>query len=73
MSAVTEHLVQAICSLTKAEKVEVIDWLLKDVDFGEILSELPLKKLIGLQGNQRGEYSLILDRNITSFLFPLTP
>ena len=66
MSAITEHLAQAICSLTKAEKVEVINWLLKDADFREILSELPIKKLIGSQGNQRGGYSLIPDSGVAS-------
>ena len=66
MSAVAEHLAKALCSLTKAEKVEVINRLLNDADFREILSELPIKKLIGSQGNQRGGYSLIPDSGVAS-------
>ncbi len=66
MGSVGEYLAQALCSLSKAEKVEVINLLLKDGDFREILSELPIKKLIGSQDNQGGRYSLIPDTGVAS-------
>jgi hypothetical protein len=56
MDTIAKHLVQALCSLTKTEKVLVINMLLEDAEFREVLSELPIKKLIGSEDNRETRY-----------------
>jgi hypothetical protein len=66
MNEVIEYLVQALCSLTREEKVEVINRLLKDAGFREVLSEFPIKNLVGSQDNQEVKYSFIPDSGVAS-------
>jgi len=66
MGGVAEHLAQALCSLSKLEKIGVINLLLGDAAFREVLSEFPIKKLIGLHDNQHVNYSPISDSIVTS-------
>ncbi|MGD0794335.1 MAG: hypothetical protein ABR958_01905 [Dehalococcoidales bacterium] len=66
MDTIAKHLVQALCSLTKVEKVEVVNLVLKDVEFREVLSELPIKKLIGSENNQEIRNILTTDNDSVS-------
>ena len=61
MSAVTEHLAQAICALPETEKIEVINTLLGDDALRKAAASFLIDKLFEPRGNQQVTHSISSD------------
>jgi len=66
MSALAEHLAQALCSLPKPDKAKVIGELLEDADFREAAAKFLIEKLIEPRENQQVRYPHTSADKVTS-------
>ena len=61
MNKVAEHLAQAVCSLTKADKTKVIQYMLEDPDVKDAMVKLLVDSLGKSRAGQNSGNSLVLE------------